>query len=125
MIFIYLLNRYFGYFNTIEIKGKITVGENLTLCGLYISTVLGILGHHIFIQIKGLNSRGKQPKLKWVPLLKPLAISPIIFMAVLNQLNKMGTQANTLTAVITQFILAFQNGFFWREVFENAKTKIQ
>lgn len=106
------LNRYFGYFNTIEEKGATLVSEGVTIGGLYVFTVLGILGHHLFAQIRGLHEQEKQKKLKWFPVLKPLSISPIIFIAVLSQLEKMGAQTNTVVVVLMQFLLAFQNGFF-------------
>jgi len=121
----YILHRFFGYLNTLEIKGGTVVRESLTLTGLYLSTVLGIVGHHIFAQLKGLQDAGKQRKLRWLPVLKPLVISPLIFLAVLNELTKMGVQANTVTAVVTQCILAFQNGFFWKTVLEQFETKFQ
>jgi len=114
----YVLNRYFGYFNTIVYKGGAGISEGWILFWLYVFTILGILGHHVFIQIKSVKKAGKQPKLIWLPLIKPLIISPIIFLAVLNQLKQLGANSNALTPVITQFILAFQNGFFWKTVIE-------
>ena len=125
LLIAYGLHRYFGYFNTIEVKGGVAIGEGWTLGGLYLFTVLGILGQHVFVQIKGLNETERQRKFKWLPVLKPLVVSPLIFLAVLNQLNKMGVQANTLTAVVTQCILAFQNGFFWKTVIEQFEKKVK
>ena len=119
-----VLHKFFGYFNTLEIKGGTTVKEAVTLTGLYLSTLLGIVGHHLFVQIRGLHEPGRQRKIRWLPILKPLVISPLIFLAVLNELTKMGAQATTLTAMVTQCVLAFQNGFFWKTVmeqFEKAK----
>ncbi|MCP4345060.1 MAG: hypothetical protein GY795_05985 [Desulfobacterales bacterium] len=120
-----VLHFYFGYFNTAGFKGGMPVGEGWIISGLYVSTVLGIIGQHVFIQIKGLDKRGKQPKIKWMPLVKPLIISPIVFLAVLNQLEQIGakTNASALKPMITQFILAFQNGFFWKTVIEQFEGK--
>lgn len=128
----FLLHRFFGYFNSLEIKSVAVVRESLTLAGLYICTVLGVIGQHVFIQIQDIKQRqesenqppDKKPKFYWLPVLKPLVISPLIFLAVLNELNKMGAQANTVTAVVTQCILAFQNGFFWKTVMEQLEKKI-
>ena len=120
----YSLHRWFGYLNDNLIKAPFTVSEGWTLGGLYLATVLGIAGQHVFIQIKGLGEAGRQKRLKWLPLLKPLVISPLIFLAVLSQLTKMGVQANTLTAVVTQFAVAFQNGFFWKTIMEHVERNI-
>ena len=118
-----ILRRYFGYFNTIEEKTEMLIPEYLTMSGLYISTVFGIAGHHIFIQIRGLEERKRKLKIKWLPLIKPLIISPIIFLAVMNQLEQMGGGGEGLKANIMQFILAFQNGFFWKTIFEQLERK--
>lgn len=119
-----ILHRYFDYFNDLQEMGSTLLGEGITLGGLYLSTALGILGHHIFVQIKWIHEKGKQNKLKWFPIIKPLAISPIIFISVLSQLEKMGAQAHTLTAVFMQFLLAFQSGFFWKTIFEQTSKTL-
>ena len=121
----FILRRFFGYFNTLEIKSVTKVEEAVTLTGLYFCTILGIIAHHLFVQIKGLRELGRQRKIRWMPILKPLVISPLIFLAVLNELTKMGAQANTITAVVTQCILAFQNGFFWKTVMEQFEKSKQ
>jgi len=118
LLVVFILHRYFNYFNTIEIKGDGLISEGWLLVGLYAFTILGILGHHIFAQIKGPDRPGRQARLKWLPFFKPLAISPIIFITFLSQLDKVGAQMTTLTAVSIQFGLAFQNGFFWKTIFD-------
>lgn len=123
VIVVVILHRYFGYFNTIEEKSGMIIPEYWTLFGLYISTVFGIAGHHIFIQIRGIEERKRKAKIKWRPLIKPLIISPIIFLAVMNQLEQIGGGGEGLKANIMQFILAFQNGFFWKTIFEQLEHK--
>ncbi len=114
----YIFHEFFGYFNSLEVKGgDEIISESWKLAGLYGFTILGIIGQHVFVQTKGLGDKGRQAALKWRPVLKPLIISPIVFLAVTSQLDKMGAQANTLTAVLMQMGLAFQNGFFWQTIF--------
>jgi hypothetical protein len=105
--------------------GTPLLGEGFTLIGLYLSTVLGIVGHHLFVQIRGIHERGRQRKLRWFPVLKPLVISPIIFISVLSHLEKMGATAHTITAVFMQFLLAFQSGFFWKTIFEQRQEHVE
>ena len=123
VVSIFVLHNYFGYFNTIQDKGSLPIPEHWTLLGLYVSTIIGIVGHHIFIQIKGVEERKRKTNIKWMPLIKPLIISPIIFLAVMNQLEQIGMQAEGLKSNIMQFILAFQNGFFWKTIFEQLERK--
>ncbi len=121
----YGLHRYLGYIDGIEHKFTLKYDEVLVVFGLYVATVLGIVGNHFFVQIKGVKERGRQPKLKVLPVVKPLIISPIIFIAVLTQFNQMGVRTDTLIALVTQLGLAFQNGFFWKTILDQvdaAKT---
>jgi hypothetical protein len=118
-----VLNRWFGYFNTTEIKGFRKIGEGWLVIGLYLSTIMGIVAHHIFVQTPGLDAPEERTKLRWTPLLKPFVISPLIFLSALSQLNKVSAQADTLIAALMQFGFAFQNGFFWKAVFEQFQGK--
>lgn len=119
----YGLHRYLGYIDDIDHKFTLKYSEVLVLIGLYLATVLGIVGNHFFGQIKGVHERGKQPKLKVFPVLKPLIISPIIFIAVLSQFNQMGVQIDSATAIVTQLGLAFQNGFFWKTILDQIGSR--
>ncbi len=137
---VYLLYEYCGYFNSLEVKSTRVVSEGWTIFLLYIFTVLGMIGHHIFTRLNkvslslvegnSISSKKKkkpsetQLSLQWFLILRPLAVSPIIFSAVLSQFNEMGIQANTLTAVTMQLLLAFQNGFFWETIFSQTQRKI-
>ncbi len=112
-------NRYFGYFDGIQRKFTLNYNELVVIFALYLATVAGIAGKHFFVQIKGLNERGRQRTIKFLPLLRPLIISPIIFLPVLAQFNQMGVQIDTATALLVQLILAFQNGFFWKTILDH------
>jgi hypothetical protein len=119
----FIMHYYFGYFNTTQEKGSLIIAEHWTLLGLYLFTITGIVGHHIFIQIRGIEEQKRRSKIKWMPLIKPLIISPIIFLTVMNQLTQMGAEGEGLKANIMQYIFAFQNGFFWKTIFEQLERK--
>jgi hypothetical protein len=123
VVSVFVLHNYFGYFNTIQEKGGMIIQEHWTLCGLYVSTIIGIVGHHVFIQIRGVEESKRKTKIKWMPLIKPLIVSPIIFLAVMNQLAQMGAGGEGLKANIMQFILAFQNGFFGKQYLNSWNEK--
>lgn len=126
-----LLNRYLGYFSDIQEMGTINISENMTLVSLYISMTLGMVAHHVFVQVREIIERPSEEKgtiklkIVWFPILMPLVVSPFIFLSVLSLLQKMGTQATTSTAVVTQCILAFQNGFFWKTIFGHVQKSIE
>ncbi|PYI91203.1 MAG: hypothetical protein DME97_14740 [Verrucomicrobia bacterium] len=77
----------------------------VTLC-----TALGILAQYIFYLKKSFS---------WLKMLSPLVISPIVVLPLLASIQKSG-DLDTLQLISFAF-LAFQNGFFWRSVMENAK----
>ncbi len=123
-----LLNRYLGFFSDIQDMGMTTIGESLTLLGLYFSMVLGIIAHHIFVQVQRIEESyktGRRKRIRWFPMIMPLVISPIIFLAVLSLLQSTGKQATTPIAVVTQCILAFQNGFFWKSIYGQIQKNME
>lgn len=80
---------------------------------MFLCTLLGIAGHY-FYYLKG--------KIVWRTFLKPFIISPIVLLPLIGTVQK--TSDAETVQIISFGILAFQNGFFWREVFEHAKRKI-
>lgn len=113
-----LFHTYLGYLDGIDHKFSLNYSEIAVIVLLYLATVAGIAGNHFFAQIKNLHDKGRQRKIKFFPLLKPLIISPIIFLAVLSQFNQMGVQIDSATALVIQLGLAFQNGFFWKTILD-------
>ncbi|CAK8711222.1 hypothetical protein KKHLCK_00215 [Candidatus Electrothrix laxa] len=85
----------------------------LTAIGLmFVCTMLGIMAHYIFY-LKG--------KFSWQEFLKPLVISPIVFLPLVGSVQSLtGLES---VQMISFAILAFQNGFFWKEVFGRVKKK--
>jgi len=85
----------------------------LTAIGLmFICTILGIMAHYVFYL---------QGKFSWQEFLKPLVISPIIFLPLVGSVQSLtGLESMQM---ISFAILAFQNGFFWKEVFGRVRKK--
>ena len=85
----------------------------LTAIGLmFLCTMLGIMAHYVFY-LKG--------KFSWPEFLKPLVISPIVFLPLVGSVQSLtGLES---VQMISFAILAFQNGFFWKEVFGRVEKK--
>jgi hypothetical protein len=58
----------------------------------------------------------------WMSFVRPLCVSPIVLLPLLGTLQS-DVSLDSLQ-VISFSLLAFQNGFFWRVIFERAKTKL-
>jgi hypothetical protein len=81
---------------------------------MFVCTVLGIVGHYLF-HLKG--------RISWRTILKPLIISPIVLLPLIGSVQ--GTPDIESIQLISFGFLAFQNGFFWKEVLEHAKFQTQ
>ncbi|MCI5157679.1 MAG: hypothetical protein D3906_04425 [Candidatus Electrothrix sp. AUS1_2] len=79
---------------------------------MFLCTMLGIMAHYVFY-LKG--------KFSWRAFLKPLVISPIVFLPLVGSVQSLtGLEPMQM---ISFAILAFQNGFFWKEVFGRVEKK--
>ena len=81
---------------------------------MFVCTILGIVGHYFF------NLKGR---FSWRTFLKPLIISPIVLLPLIGSVQ--GTSDIENIQLISFGFLAFQNGFFWKEVLEHAKFQTQ
>lgn len=79
---------------------------------MFVFTVLGITAHSLFY-LKG--------KFFWPTFLKPLLISPIVLLPLIGTVQASPTIEHA--QLISFAFLAFQNGFFWKEVLEHARQK--
>ncbi len=76
---------------------------------MFVCTLLGIAAHYFFFL----------KQFSWKTFLKPLVISPIVLLPLIGSLQ--GTSNIEAIQMISFGFLSFQNGFFWREVFEQAR----
>jgi hypothetical protein len=77
---------------------------------MYICVVLGTVANYVF-DLKGTFS--------WKSLARPLVVSPLVLTPLLGTLQ--GRSEIESVQLIWFALLAFQNGFFWRVVFDRAK----
>ena len=110
--FLFLLNRITG-FPAPSSQQAFGGVSPLTAIGLmFVCTMLGIMAHYVFY-LRG--------KFSWRAFLKPLVISPIVFLPLVGSVQSL-TGLEPIQ-MISFAILAFQNGFFWKEVFGRVKKK--
>ncbi|HZF13025.1 MAG TPA: hypothetical protein VFE33_29900 [Thermoanaerobaculia bacterium] len=76
---------------------------------LFVCILVGMAARYVFY-LRG--------RFSWMSFLKPLCVSPIVLLPLLGTLQ--GSAALEPIQVISFCLLAFQNGFFWRVVFERA-----
>ena len=89
------------------------VSPILAISIMFVCTPIGIAAHYLFYT-KG--------QFSWQAFLKPLVITPIVLLPLIGSVQ--GTSDLEPIQLISFALLAFQNGFFWKEVFAHAKAKI-
>jgi hypothetical protein len=94
--------------------------QGLLILVLYVVMVAGMLAHYMFFH----QSRPKKQrrKIDFSNLLAPVFVSPIVFLPLASVLDSIGgysTSADTSRLVL--FLVAFENGFFWQEFFQNRR----
>lgn len=80
---------------------------------MFLCTILGTISNYFF-SLKG--------KFSWRKLLKPLFVSPIVFLPLIGSVQSVSNLESI--QMVSFAILAFQNGFFWQKVFESKHEQI-
>ncbi|MCW5211672.1 hypothetical protein VU04_02045 [Desulfobulbus sp. TB] len=110
--FLLLLNRITGFPTPSSMQAFGGISPLMALGLMFICTILGIMAHYFF---------HLQGAFCWQEFLKPLVISPIIFLPLMGSVQSLtGLESMQM---ISFAILAFQNGFFWKEVFGRVQQK--
>ena len=77
---------------------------------MYASIILGTVCSYLFYL---------QGSFSWQTLLRPICISPILLLPVMGSIQ--GSSHMGTLQLLSLALLAFQNGFFWKVIFERAK----
>jgi hypothetical protein len=89
------------------------ISQVVAIAIMFVCTIFGICANYFFY-LKG--------NFSWMSLLKPLCVSPIVLLPLLGSVQ--GISEFESIQLISFGFLAFQNGFFWKTVFEHAKNQI-
>jgi hypothetical protein len=89
-------------------------GSLLLVGVMFLCIVLGMAARYFFYLRNPFD---------WLSLLKPLCVSPIVLLPILGTLQSPAELAPV--QLVSFCLLAFQNGFFWRVVFERAQSNLR
>jgi hypothetical protein len=87
---------------------------------LYMAMILGMLAHYAYVRFQ--RQRGRRRKFDIGVFLAPVFISPIVFLPIASVLQAT-EEVQASASHFMLFLVAFENGFFWREFFENRLTR--
>jgi hypothetical protein len=100
----------------VETKGAVEEGVAVVVC--YLSMLLGMAAEYGYAQAESGRRR-----FKWEPMsfLMPIFASPIVFIPLLTIIGDMTLGGAFTKAKLMVYLVAFQNGFFWKGFFEQRR----
>ena len=100
----------YAFVEPVEAKG--TVHETLAIVFCYASMVLGMVAQYGYTQARTQNFRF-DPAVFFMPIF----VSPIVFIPLLTVVADVNTTGALAQPKLMVYLIAFQNGFFWRGFF--------
>ena len=119
-----LLHRLFGFPFAFSFSASKALAPNeLPVIGVLFACMLaGMLAHWLFVWLE--TPQRKRPGFDAGHFLMPVLVSPVIFIPLLA--SQQNADLNLSRFDIPRFmvlLVAFENGFFWKEYFDNRKRK--
>jgi hypothetical protein len=107
----------FGLTPVIQQKG-VEADKVAFIVLLYVCMVLGMAGHYLFHLF--LTPKIARPTFDFGRFIAPVFASPIVFIPLLSAFQNADIDLSNLTEPrYMVFFIAFENGFFWKEFFDN------
>ncbi len=109
--------RFYGFLKTAPV-GKGDNNEVYFIIVLYVIMVFGMLASYAFQHF----SKEKAGRKEWDfgLFLAPVFVSPVIFIPLLTVFQQAGGDSPRMM----MFLVAFQNGFLWKEYFDHKRKKV-
>ena len=108
----------FAFRDSVETKG--TIDETVPIVFCYVAMLLGMFAEYGYAQ----SERGSR-NLTFEPMtfLMPIFASPIVFIPLLTITADMQLGGALTKSKLMVYLVAFQNGFFWKSFFEERRQK--
>ena len=95
--------------------------NGVTLVISYVAMLLGMAAHYFYAQA---DRGAKKVKFQWLAFLMPILASPIVFIPLVSIAGEVPAVGGAFThAKVMVYLVAFQNGFFWKHFFERQKQE--
>ena len=102
---------------TVETRAGLDETAAIVLC--YLSMLLGMIAQYFYVQVERGN---KTFEFDWMTFLMPIFASPIVFIPLLTLTSEVAMGGAFTRAKLMVYLVAFQNGFFWKSFFEQRRN---
>jgi hypothetical protein len=105
---------------TVEKRGSIDETASVVFC--YLSMLFGMIAEYGYVQAE----RGRRKfEFDLVSFLMPIFASPIVFIPLLTLTSEVAIGGGAFTRTkLMVYLVAFQNGFFWKSFFEQRRAEV-
>jgi hypothetical protein len=104
----------------VEKMGSASETASIVIC--YAAMLLGMMAEYAYAQAE----RGQsQFTFEGLTFLMPIFASPIVFIPLLTLTSELGAGGAFTRARVMVYLVAFQNGFFWKIFFEQRQKQIK
>jgi len=104
------------------VQTKDGLDEAVAIVICYLSMVLGMAAQYAYDQAERGHERFE---LNWMTFLMPIFASPIVFIPLLTLTSEVAMGGAFTRAKLMVYLVAFQNGFFWKSFFEQRKEAVR
>jgi hypothetical protein len=102
----------------VEKMGSLDETASIVFC--YAAMLLGMMAEYFYTQAE---KGATKLKFEALPFVMPILASPIVFIPLLTLTSELGGGGAFTRARVMVYLVAFQNGFFWRTFFEQRKKQ--
>lgn len=102
----------------VEHMGSLDETASMIIC--YAAMLLGMTAEYGY-SIAERRARGETAAFDTLTFLLPVFASPIVFIPLLTLTSELGTGGAFSRARLMVYLVAFQNGFFWKQLFEQRR----
>ena len=100
------------------VETKDGLDETASIIFCYLSMVLGMIAQYFYFQVERGN---RKFEFDWMTFLMPIFASPIVFIPLLTLTSEVAIGGAFTRAKLMVYLVAFQNGFFWKSFFEQRR----
>ena len=100
------------------------VDETAPLVICYVAMIAGMAAQYAYAMAERVSRGEPRGHFEWLTFVMPILVSPIVFIPLLTLTSELGAGGAFTRARLMAYLVAFQNGFFWKQLFEQRRQSV-